>query len=69
MRGAGQGTQCIRLARAGHLVLAVEPDPHMRAAFSAAPDAERAEVRDRVTLRAGSVGSLAAVGWIPIRQC
>lgn len=33
----------------------------MRAAFSAALDAEPAEVRDRVTLRAGSVGSLAPV--------
>jgi S-adenosylmethionine-dependent methyltransferase len=59
--GAGQGTQSIRLARAGHLVLAVEPDPDMRAAFSAALDAERAEVRDRVRLRAGSADSLAAV--------
>ena len=59
--GAGQGTQSIRLARAGHQVLAVEPDPDMRAAFSAALDAEQAEVRDRVTLRAGSAGSLAAV--------
>jgi protein-L-isoaspartate O-methyltransferase len=34
--GAGQGTQSIRLARAGHQVLAVEPDPGMRAAFRAA---------------------------------
>jgi hypothetical protein len=33
------GTQSIRLARAGHLVLAVEPDPDMRTAFSAASDA------------------------------
>ena len=56
--GAGQGTQAIRLARAGHQILAVEPDADMRAAFSAALDAERAEVRDRVRLRAGSVGSL-----------
>ena len=59
--GAGQGTQSIRLARAGHQVLAVEPDPDMRAAFAAALDAERAEVRDRVTVRAGSVGSLELV--------
>ncbi len=58
--GAGQGTQSIRLARAGHRVLAVEPDPEMRAAFRAALDAEPAEVRDRVTVRAGSAGSLAA---------
>jgi len=59
--GAGQGTQSIRLARAGHPVLAVEPDPDMRAAFSAALEGEPDEVRDRVTLRAGSVGNLASV--------
>jgi S-adenosylmethionine-dependent methyltransferase len=58
--GAGQGTQSIRLAREGYQVLAVEPDRDMRAAFSAALDAEPAEVRVRVTVRAGSVGSLAA---------
>ena len=58
--GAGQGTQSIRLARAGHLVLAVEPDPDMRAAFAAALDAEPAEVQDRVTVRAGSAARLAA---------
>jgi S-adenosylmethionine-dependent methyltransferase len=34
--GAGQGTQSIRLARAGYQVLAVEPDPDMRAASAAA---------------------------------
>jgi S-adenosylmethionine-dependent methyltransferase len=59
--GAGQGTQSIRLARAGHLVLAVEPDPDMRAAFRAALDSEPGPVRDRVMLREGSVGRLAAV--------
>jgi S-adenosylmethionine-dependent methyltransferase len=59
--GAGQGTQSIRLARAGHQVLAVEPDPDMRAAFQATLSAEPTEVRDRVTLREGSVGDLAAV--------
>jgi S-adenosylmethionine-dependent methyltransferase len=58
--GAGQGTQSVRLARSGHLVLAVEPDPDMRAAFAAALDAEPAEVRDRVTVQAGSAGRLAA---------
>jgi SAM-dependent methyltransferase len=55
--GAGQGTQSIRLARAGHQVLAVEPDPAMRAAFGAALDAEPDQVRGRVRLRDGSVGS------------
>jgi S-adenosylmethionine-dependent methyltransferase len=59
--GAGQGTQSIRLARAGYQVLAVEPDPTMRAAFQAALDREPAAVGRRVTLRQGSVGSLGAV--------
>jgi S-adenosylmethionine-dependent methyltransferase len=59
--GAGQGTQSIRLARAGHQVVSVEPDPDMRAAFRAALEAEPAEVRDRVSLRTGSVGGLAQV--------
>src|SRR6202044_1931484 len=49
--GAGQGTQSIRLARAGHQVVSVEPDPDMRSAFGAALRAERAEVRERVTVR------------------
>jgi S-adenosylmethionine-dependent methyltransferase len=59
--GAGQGTQSIRLARAGHHVVAVEPDADMRAAFRAALADEPGEVRDRVLLRAGSIGGLAAV--------
>lgn len=59
--GAGQGTQSLRLARAGHQVLAVEPDAAMRSAFRAALAAEPAAVRDRVTVRAGSAGRLAAV--------
>src|SRR5215469_6984268 len=59
--GAGQGTQSIRLARAGHQVVAVEPDPGMRGVFLAALGAEPAEVQARVTLRDGSVGSLGAV--------
>jgi len=59
--GAGQGTQSIRLARAGHQVLAVEPDPAMRSIFLAALAAEPAEVQERVTLCHGSVGSLGAV--------
>jgi S-adenosylmethionine-dependent methyltransferase len=59
--GAGQGTQSIRLARVGHQVLAVEPDPQMRAVFQAALSAERVDVQGRVTLRAGSVTDLAAV--------
>ena len=57
--GAGQGTQSIRLAREGHQVLAVEPDPDMRTVFRTALGTERAEVQDRVELHDGSVGSLA----------
>jgi S-adenosylmethionine-dependent methyltransferase len=59
--GAGQGTQSIRLARAGHHVLAIEPDPEMRAVFRAALGSERAEVRERVTVADASLGRLAAV--------
>jgi S-adenosylmethionine-dependent methyltransferase len=59
--GAGQGTQSIRLARAAHHVVAVEPDADMRAAFRAALADEPGEVQDRVLLRDGSIGSLAAV--------
>jgi S-adenosylmethionine-dependent methyltransferase len=59
--GAGQGTQSIRLARAGYQVLAVEPDQGMRGALLATLAREPAEVQDRVTLREGSVGGLHAV--------
>ena len=44
MRGR-PGTQSIRPARAGHHVLAVEPDQDMRAAFSVALNAKRTGVR------------------------
>ncbi|MGN6871150.1 MAG: class I SAM-dependent methyltransferase [Solirubrobacteraceae bacterium] len=59
--GAGQGTQSIRLARAGHHVHAIEPDADMRAAFHAALSGEDANVQDRVTLQEGRIGELAAV--------
>jgi SAM-dependent methyltransferase len=59
--GAGQGTQSIRLARAGHRVLAVEPDRGMRGVLRAALGAEPAEVQDRVAVREGSIGGLAKV--------
>jgi SAM-dependent methyltransferase len=58
--GAGQGTQSIRLARAGHRLVAVEPDPQMRAALIANLTGEPAQVRDRLAVRAGSIGDLAA---------
>jgi SAM-dependent methyltransferase len=59
--GSGQGTQSLRLARAGHTVAAVEPDAEMRASFAAALAEESDGVRARVTLRAGSVDDLGAV--------
>lgn len=59
--GAGQGTQSIRLARAGHQVLAVEPDAEMRAAFRKALRSEAPEVRDRLTIADGALGRLASV--------
>lgn len=59
--GAGQGTQSLRLARAGHRVIAVEPDAAMRTAFAASLAEEPAEVQARVTLRAGSVDDLGDV--------
>lgn len=61
--GAGQGTQSIRLARAGHRVLAVEPDPEMRAAFGAALAGEPEDVQARTTLVDAALGGIgAAVG-------
>lgn len=59
--GAGQGTQSLRLARAGYDVTAVEPDAEMRSAFTTALDDEPAEVQARVTLRPGSVDDLGEV--------
>jgi SAM-dependent methyltransferase len=56
--GAGQGTQSLRLAGAGHRVVAVEPDPDMRAQLRAALDAGPAGVAERVQVVAGSLGDL-----------
>lgn len=56
--GAGQGTQAIRLARAGHRVVAVEPDARMRVAFSTALAAESREVAERISLLDGALGAL-----------
>jgi S-adenosylmethionine-dependent methyltransferase len=58
--GAGQGTQSIRLARAGYHVIAMEPDERMRAAFSTAVAGEACEVQQRLALHAASLGDLAA---------
>ncbi|MBM9436334.1 class I SAM-dependent methyltransferase [Actinacidiphila bryophytorum] len=45
--GPGQGTQALRLARAGHLVTGLEADPAMLAALRSAVAAEPADVRAR----------------------
>ncbi|WP_354644900.1 methyltransferase domain-containing protein [Kitasatospora camelliae] len=51
--GCGQATQALRLARAGHLVTGLDPDPVTLGAAQAALAAEPAEVRDRVRLLSG----------------
>lgn len=56
--GAGQGTQSLRLARAGCRVVAVEPDPEMRARLRATLHTDPAELGERVKVVAGSVGDL-----------
>ncbi|WP_353507919.1 methyltransferase domain-containing protein [Intrasporangium sp.] len=56
--GAGQGTQALRLARAGHTVTAVEPSPGMREAFLRAAAALEGDARQRVTLLDGDVTAL-----------
>jgi S-adenosylmethionine-dependent methyltransferase len=56
--GAGQGTQTRQLARAGHWVVAVEPDPEMRSRLRAALRTDPADVGERVKVVAGSVGDL-----------
>lgn len=56
--GAGQGTQAIHLARQGYEVVAVEPDPRMRAACETALAAEPAAVRGRMAVLDGSLETL-----------
>ncbi|MDT0452914.1 class I SAM-dependent methyltransferase [Streptomyces hesseae] len=51
--GLGQGTQALRLARAGHEVTGLEPDPEMIAAARAALAAEPEGIRERVRLIEG----------------
>ncbi|GAB3684754.1 class I SAM-dependent methyltransferase [Angustibacter aerolatus] len=61
--GAGQGTQAIALAQAGHDVLGVEPDETMRAAFAAAAATQPPDVRARLQVVDGRLGALAeAIG-------
>lgn len=56
--GAGQGTQALRLARAGFRVTAVEPDQGMRDALAEAVRHEEADVRGRVRVLPGRLGAL-----------
>ncbi|MCC3775775.1 methyltransferase domain-containing protein [Streptomyces sp. UNOB3_S3] len=51
--GLGQGTQALRLARAGHEVTGLEPDPEMIAAVRAALAGEPEGIRERVRLIEG----------------
>ncbi|WP_345701812.1 methyltransferase domain-containing protein [Kitasatospora terrestris] len=51
--GCGQGTQAVRLARAGHLVTGIDADPAMLAAAQTALAAEPEPVRRRVQLLTG----------------
>ncbi|MEY9963637.1 SAM-dependent methyltransferase [Streptacidiphilus sp. MAP12-16] len=54
--GCGQGTQALRLARAGHLVTGLDPDPATLGAAQSALNAETPEVRQRVSLLTGEGG-------------
>ncbi|MYS23725.1 MULTISPECIES: class I SAM-dependent methyltransferase [unclassified Streptomyces] len=51
--GPGQGTQALRLARAGHLVTGLEADPAMLSVLRAAVAAESADVREHFVVLQG----------------
>ncbi len=61
--GAGQGTQALRLARAGHHVTAVDVSAEMLAPLEA-DLAENPEVRRNVTVRVGEVLDLPGQGAV-----
>lgn len=52
--GLGDGAQALRLARGGHQVTGLEPDPERLAAFTAALAAEPEGIRARTRALAGS---------------
>jgi SAM-dependent methyltransferase len=54
--GCGQGTQALRLARAGHLVTGLDPDPVMLGAAQRALCVEPPQVQTKVTLLTGQGG-------------
>jgi SAM-dependent methyltransferase len=62
--GMGQGTQALRLARAGHKVTGVEQDPRMIAAARQALAAEPVGVQERVRLVEGD-GRDTGVHFLP----
>ncbi|MFJ2817887.1 class I SAM-dependent methyltransferase [Streptomyces sp. NPDC091279] len=62
--GAGQGSQALRLARAGHQVTGVEQDPALISAARAAVAAEPQGIRDRVRLIEGD-GRDTGVHFLP----
>ncbi|WP_431946396.1 class I SAM-dependent methyltransferase [Actinacidiphila sp. bgisy167] len=51
--GPGQGTQALRLARAGHLITGLEADPEMAGVLCEAVAAEPEGIRERITLIEG----------------
>ncbi len=62
--GMGQGTQALRLARAGHQVTGLESDPAMLVAARTALDEEPAGIRERVRLIQGD-GRDTGVHFLP----
>ncbi|MFJ2770108.1 class I SAM-dependent methyltransferase [Streptomyces sp. NPDC087300] len=62
--GMGQGTQALRLARAGHKVTGVEQDPEMIAAARAALAGEPEGIRGRVRIVEGD-GHQTGVHFLP----
>ncbi|QMU68490.1 methyltransferase domain-containing protein [Streptacidiphilus sp. P02-A3a] len=54
--GCGPGTQALRLARAGHLVTGMDPDPAMLGAAQHTLSGEPSLVQDKVTLLTGQGG-------------
>ncbi|MFC8080970.1 class I SAM-dependent methyltransferase [Streptomyces sp. NPDC057307] len=62
--GMGQGTQALRLARAGHTVTGLESDPEMMAFAREALEGEPAGIRERVRLVEGD-GLQTGVHFLP----
>lgn len=73
--GPGQGTQALRLARAGHLVTGLEADAEMAAVLREAVAAEPEGIRERITLvegdgrETGRTSGPAASTWCSATAC